>query len=59
VTDTAIVRDDLSREQFAVMLGAVNFRAKREVPKVGSIEHPTPWDLIHKRLNDLLTDMGL
>jgi len=35
------VTDDLAREQFTIMLAAINFRAKREVPKVGNDEHPT------------------
>lgn len=29
--------------------------AKREMPKVGDEDHPTPWDLEHKRIDELLT----
>jgi len=49
--------DDMVRQQFAIMLEAMCFRAKREVPKCGDAEHPTPWDLLHRRINELLTDM--
>jgi len=55
--DVVRVSDDLTREQFAIMLTAVCFRAKREVPKCGSDECPTPWDLAHRRINELLTDL--
>jgi len=57
--DVIVVSDETTRQQFAVMLTAVCFRAKREVPKVGSDERPTPWDCAHERINALLDDMDL
>jgi len=56
-TDLRAPDDDLARQQCAIMLEAVCFRAKREVPKCGDAEHPTPWDLMHRRIDELLTDM--
>jgi hypothetical protein len=52
--DVLKVTDDTTRQQFEVMLEAINFRAKRVFPKVGRPESPTEWDLIHERLNELL-----
>lgn len=34
---------------------AVSHHAQREMPKVGDGDHPTPWDLDHRRLDELLT----
>ena len=28
--------------------------AQRDVPKVGDEEHPTPYDLTHRRIDELL-----
>lgn len=35
-------------------LALTNYRAKRAMPKVGTVLHPTPWDLLHLRINTLL-----
>ena len=32
-------------------------RAAREFPKVGSTDVPTPWDLRHATINDLLDEL--
>lgn len=58
MTDTTIlrVRDDTPPEMLEVLITAECFRAKREVPRCGSEEHPTPWDLRHRRIDELLTD---
>ena len=29
--------------------------AKRDIPKIGDEEHPTEWDLDHRRIDELLT----
>ena len=31
-------------------------RAKRTMPKVGDKQHPTPWDLTHAEIDELLTE---
>jgi hypothetical protein len=28
--------------------------AQRDMPKVGDEDHPTPWDLDHRRIDELL-----
>lgn len=30
------------------------YQAQRDMPKVGDKEHPTPWDLHHRRIDELL-----
>jgi hypothetical protein len=55
--DVIVVSDETTREQFAVMLTALVFRAKREVPKYGGGEHKTPWDIYHERIDELLIEM--
>lgn len=54
-----VVRDDanLIRLQQVVKLTQVCHQAKREFPKVGSAEHPTPWDCLHLYLDELLTEL--
>lgn len=31
------------------------YLAQREFPRVGNDEFPTPWDMRHRKLNDMLT----
>ena len=45
------VRADLERR-----LRAVCFDAKREMPKVGTAEYPTEWDVAHSYLDELLSE---
>lgn len=40
-------------------LGHACHAAKREVPKVGTDEHPTPWDKAHQHLDQRLTEWEL
>ena len=47
---------ELLREQVAIMLAATCHHAKRQMPKTGSEDRPTPWDLDHRRLDELLTE---
>jgi hypothetical protein len=46
VTDErALTIDELLQKSYA---------AQRDIPKVGDEEHPTPWDLDHRRIDELL-----
>lgn len=38
-------------------LAAACHLAKRAFPKVGTLEHPTPWDDQHVDINDLLDEL--
>jgi len=54
-----VVRDDanLIRLQQVVKLTQVCHQAKREFPKVGDEDHPTPWDLMHRHIDELLDEL--
>lgn len=58
MTDLASPRviDDTPPEMLEVLIAAECFRAKRCVRKYGGEECPTPWDLAHRRLGELLAD---
>jgi hypothetical protein len=57
--DVLKVTDDTTRQQFEVMLTALVFRAKREVPKCGDAEHKTPYDIYHERIDALLDELEM
>lgn len=50
------VTDDTTRAELAEAMAHVLRLAKREMPKVGTAEYPTPWDTRHATLDALLTD---
>ena len=35
----------------------LNYKAKREFPRVGTPRYPTPWDLLHQAINSKLTQL--
>lgn len=43
------------RAELAEALGHLSFAAQRQFPRVGNEDFPTPWDVDHERINDLLT----
>lgn len=43
------------RKAIAEALGHLSFAAQRCIPKVGCDKLPTPWDLRHAEINDMLT----
>lgn len=53
---TIRVTDDTPRAELEECLAHLNHAAKREVPKVGSPEHPTGWDKAHRLMDDVLGD---
>lgn len=56
--ETITVRDDTPPEMLEVLIAAECFRTKRCVPRCGfDDEHPTPWDLHHRRIDALLGDL--
>jgi hypothetical protein len=55
--DITVITDQSTRDELVEALGHMNHRARREFPKVGTPEVPTPWDLRHASLNALLTDL--
>lgn len=56
---TEVVVTDDTRAEIAAMIADASFIAAREFPCVGTEEFPTPWDLRHQRIDDLLTDYFL
>lgn len=53
-----LVVDD-TRAEIAKMLTAASFAAQREFPVVGSVLVPTPWDVRHRVIDNLLADYFL
>ena len=45
---------DETREEVEEAVTHLNYRAKRCFPVVGTIEHPSDWDIAHARVNDML-----
>lgn len=43
--DTALIVAELMLKSHA---------AQRDTPRIGDEEHPTPWDLDHRRIDELL-----
>jgi hypothetical protein len=43
------------RAQLAEALLHLSFAAQRKIPRVGNDKLPTPWDLLHKQIDDHLT----
>jgi hypothetical protein len=33
------------------------YKAKREMPRIGTTRYPTPWDLWHKQIDAKLTEL--
>lgn len=54
--ETIRITDDSTRGEIAEALTHLNRRAKREFPRIGTAEHPTPWDRRHTALDNLLDD---
>lgn len=44
-----------TRADIEAELAAECYRAKREMPRLGTWQHPTPWDVRHADLDLLLT----
>ena len=40
-----------TRDEVCAALTRLCYLAKREMPAVGTTLHPTPWDLLHIRIN--------
>jgi hypothetical protein len=47
----------LTRSEIVEGLAHLSRRAAREMPVVGNTGHPTPWDLRHKAIDDLLDEL--
>lgn len=43
------------RRELEEALGHLSFTAQRQIPRPGTPEFPTAWDLAHKRIDDALT----
>lgn len=54
---SATTDPNLIHLQRVVKLTQVCHQAKREFPKVGDAEHPTPWDIQHRWIDELLTEL--
>lgn len=54
--EVLVVDDDTSRAELAECLRHLVHSAKRQVPKVGTDEHPTGWDKLHKTIDTRLTE---
>ena len=39
------------RDEVCAQLTRLCYLAKREMPVVGTLRNPTPWDLLHLRIN--------
>ena len=52
-----IRRDSAERRRLENLLRGACYDAKREMPKVGSADFPTHWDLQHEYLNELLDEL--
>lgn len=50
------VTDDTTCDELAEALGHLCRFAKRQQCIVGTLEHPTPWDLAHRKLDGPLDD---
>lgn len=55
--ETIRVTDHSTRPELLEALTHLTFRAKREIPVVGTVDFPTPWDRRHGALNDLLDQL--
>ena len=56
--DVIVVTDETKPEMLRLLIANEVHRAKRCVPKCGrDDDHPTPWDLHHRRINGLLGDL--
>lgn len=53
-TITAVPITDAAR--IAERIAFLNFQAKRCVPRVGTDEFPTPWDLMHSSIDQQLDE---
>lgn len=51
-----VVTDETTKAELAEALANMLHRAKREMPRVGTVEHPTPWDKRHAAMDALLED---
>ena len=53
---TLRITDESTAEEIAEALGHMLHAAQREMPVVGTPDHPTPWDQRHRGLDMLLAD---
>jgi hypothetical protein len=58
-TDAAPFATSLGRAELQEALRHLSRSASRRIPKVGNDTLPTPWDLDHKRIDELLTLLEL
>jgi hypothetical protein len=57
MTAPMIDRDFAKRRMLESDIRQAVHYAKREMPKVGTVEHPTPYDLQHRYINELLDQL--
>ena len=57
MTAPMIDRDFAKRRMLESDIRQAVHCAKREMPKVGTVEHPTPWDEMHEYVNELLDQL--
>lgn len=55
--DILRISDEVDREQIAEAITHLGHRAKREFAVVGTPDQPSPWDMRHAAINDLLDQM--
>ena len=46
-----------TREDLVEAIGHVNHEAKRQMCIVGTEAHPTPWDRMHRLVNEYLDEL--
>ncbi len=57
VAAVAEINEPLTREELIEALGHLSHRAQREIPKVGTADFPTPWDLRHREIDKCITNL--
>lgn len=55
-TPAFTVTDDTQTSEVTEALAHLCARARREFPVVGTGEHPTPWDIVHRQIDEALDD---
>lgn len=55
-TPAFTVTDDTQTSEVTEALAHLLARARREFAVVGTPEHPTPWDIVHRQIDEALDD---